>query len=71
MTQRSGTIQRAYELAREGKTVGEIKQALKSEGYTDGPEQLFGRSLNADLRRLRLEALEAQAAASEIPAANG
>ena len=65
MTRRAGTIERAYELAREGRSGSDIKRLLKQEGYTDAAEQLFGRSLQAALRRLRQEALVQEALAQK------
>jgi hypothetical protein len=51
---RPTTLERAYELAREGRcrTVGDIKQALSSEGYDRIQDALYGPSLTADLRKL-------------------
>ncbi|HAJ03485.1 MULTISPECIES: hypothetical protein [unclassified Brevundimonas] len=54
MTFRSTTLERAYELAREGRcrTVGDIKIQLKLEGYERIRESLYGGTLNAALRDL-------------------
>ncbi|SFS81151.1 hypothetical protein [Brevundimonas viscosa] len=51
---RPTTLERAYELAREGRcrTVSDIKQALSSEGYDRIQDALYGPSLTADLRKL-------------------
>lgn len=53
-TLRPTTLERAYELAREGRcrTVGEIKQALAAEGFERIQDALYGPALGADLRRL-------------------
>lgn len=53
-TLRPTTLERAYALAREGRcrTVGDIKQALSSEGYDRIQDALYGPSLTADLRKL-------------------
>lgn len=52
--ERPTTLERAYALAREGRcrTVGDIKQALSSEGYDRIQDSLYGPTLTADLRRL-------------------
>jgi len=51
---RPTTLERAYELAREGRcrTVSDIKQALSSEGYDRIQDSLYGPTLSADLRKL-------------------
>lgn len=51
---RPTTLERAYELAREGRcrTVSDLKQALSSEGYDRIQDALYGPSLTADLRKL-------------------
>lgn len=51
---RPTTLERAYALAREGRcrTVGDIKQALSSEGYDRIQDSLYGPSLTAALRKL-------------------
>ncbi|GAA0638646.1 hypothetical protein [Brevundimonas lenta] len=53
-TLRPTTLERAYQLAREGRcrTVGDIKQALASEGFDRIQDTLYGPTLGADLRRL-------------------
>ena len=53
-TLRPTTLELAYALAREGRcrTVGDIKQALSSEGYDRIQDALYGPSLTADLRKL-------------------
>lgn len=62
---RPTTLERAYELAREGRcrTVSDIKQALSSEGYDRVQDALYGPSLTADLRRLCQENYAPPAAA--------
>jgi predicted RNA binding protein with dsRBD fold (UPF0201 family) len=57
MDRKPGTIERAYELAREGHAIEEIRRMLRTEGYADAARQLFGQSLSADLRRLKIQAL--------------
>lgn len=51
---RPTTLERAYQLAREGRcrTVSDIKQALSSEGYDRIQDALYGPKLSADLRKL-------------------
>lgn len=51
---RPTTLERAYELAREGRcrTVGDIKQALSAEGFDRIQDSLYGPTLSADLRKL-------------------
>jgi len=51
---RPTTLERAYQLAREGRcrTVSDIKQALSSEGFDRIADSLYGPSLTADLRKL-------------------
>lgn len=51
---RPTTLERAYQLAREGRcrTVSDIKQALAAEGYDRIQDSLYGPTLAADLRRL-------------------
>lgn len=51
---RPTTLERAYELAREGRcrTVGDIKLALSSEGFDRIQDSLYGPTLSADLRKL-------------------
>ena len=57
------TIERAYELARSGEcaTITEIKKRLDREGYPDAGGQLYGRTLQTELRRLCAEAKAAEA----------
>ena len=54
MTHRPTTLERAYELAREGRcrTVSDIKQALSSEGFERVQDSLYGPTLSAALRKL-------------------
>ena len=51
---RPTTLERAYELARGGgcRTVGEIKQALQSEGFERIQDSLYGPTLTAALHKL-------------------
>ena len=51
---RPTTLERAYELARGGgcRTVGEIKQALQSEGFERIQDSLSGPTLTSALRKL-------------------
>ncbi|WP_298746326.1 hypothetical protein [uncultured Brevundimonas sp.] len=54
MTHRPTTLERAYELAREGRcrTVSDIKQALSAEGFDRIQDALYGPTLSAALRKL-------------------
>jgi virulence-associated protein VapD len=54
MTHRPTTLERAYELAQEGRcrTVSDIKQALQSEGFDRIQDSLYGPTLSAALRKL-------------------
>lgn len=54
MTLKPTTLERAYQLAKEGRcrTVSDIKQALSSEGYDRINDSLYGPSLGAALRKL-------------------
>ncbi len=54
MTHRPTTLERAYELASEGRcrTVSDIKQALSSEGFDRIQDSLYGPTLSAALRKL-------------------
>ena len=54
MTHRPTTLERAYELAREGRcrTVSDIKQALSAEGFERVQDSLYGPTLSAALRKL-------------------
>ena len=54
MTYRPTTLERAYELAREGRcrTVSDIKQALSAEGFDRIQDALYGPTLSAALRKL-------------------
>jgi hypothetical protein len=58
MEPNKSAIERAFELARSGtcKTVNEIKQKLREEGYND--DMIIGRSLWMQLRTLIAEALK-------------
>lgn len=76
MTYRPTTLERAYELAREGRcrTVSDIKQALSAEGFDRIQDSLYGPSLSAALRKLCQEHYVApaeQAAASQTDDAAG
>ena len=54
MTHRPTTLERAYELAREGRcrTVSDVKQALSAEGFDRIQDSLYGPTLSAALRKL-------------------
>ena len=54
MTHRPTTLERAYELAREGRcrTVSDIKQALSAEGFDRIQDSIYGPTLSAALRKL-------------------
>ena len=53
MTFRPTTIERAYQLAESGscRTVGDVKQALKTEGYDRIQDALYGGAVTAALRK--------------------
>jgi len=48
------TIERAYELAKSGqfRTLTQIRERLRTEGYSDAPSHLTSLTLTAELRRL-------------------
>ena len=46
-----GTIERAFQLAHGFTTIDEIRNALKSEGYSNVDAHLAGPSIKADLKR--------------------
>ena len=46
-----GTIERAFQLAQGFTTIDEIRNALKSEGYSNVDAHLAGPSIKADLKR--------------------
>ena len=46
-----GTIERAFQLARGFTTIDEVRNALKSEGYSQVDAHLAGPSIRADLKR--------------------
>ena len=54
MKPRPGTVERAFELARESSlaTVEQIRRRLKDEGYTDWEFQLSGRTIRRQLQRI-------------------
>ena len=58
MAFRLTTVERAYQLAKSGEcaNVTQIKERLKSEGYSDIAGQLYGSAINGDLRRFCVEA---------------
>jgi hypothetical protein len=56
MANRPSTLERAFELARAGNAITEIKRLLRAEGYTDAEAQLYGPSLVAALKRVRADA---------------
>jgi len=53
MSFRPTTIERAYQLAESGacRTVGDVKQALKNEGYDRIQDSLYGGAVTAALRK--------------------
>jgi hypothetical protein len=59
MTSRPSTLERAFELARAGHAITDIKKMLRAEGYMDAEAQLYGRALAASLKRARDEAAAA------------
>lgn len=54
MTFRPTTLERAYQLAESGacRTVGEVKQILKNEGYERIQDALYGSTITTALRKL-------------------
>jgi hypothetical protein len=58
MPERPSAIERAYQLAREGKTLSQIRGALAAEHYGDARAQLWGPVLLADLRRLAMKSVK-------------
>jgi len=52
MAERPSTIERAYQLAREGAGLIEIRRVLQMEGYGDAKQHLASLRFSADLRRL-------------------
>ena len=58
MNGRPTTLQRAFELARSGVCHGmaDIREKLKAERFMDVDQQLFGRSLQQQLKKLCDEA---------------
>lgn len=53
MQHRLSVLERAFELAREGKTLAEIRKTLRTEGYENAAAQLYGPTLIASLKRAR------------------
>lgn len=47
-----GTIERAYQLARESRTLEEVRQKLRREGYTQVDEHLSGGVIRSELKKL-------------------
>jgi hypothetical protein len=58
MSARPTTLQRAFELARSGvcRGLADIRERLKAERFMDVDQQLYGRSLQQQLKRLCDEA---------------
>lgn len=54
MTFRLTTLERAYQLAESGscRTVGDVKQTLKVEGYERIQDALYGSTITSALRKL-------------------
>jgi hypothetical protein len=76
MTFRATTLERAYQLAESGscRTVGDVKQALKNEGYDRIQDSLYGSTITSALRKRCQEAWvepdgDAEAKAAEEDAA--
>jgi hypothetical protein len=53
MANRPSTLERAFDLARAGHSVTEIKRMLRAENYLDAEAQLYGRTLAESLKRAR------------------
>lgn len=47
-----GTVERAFQLARESTTLEEVRHKLRREGYTQVDEHLGGRAIRSDLKKL-------------------
>jgi hypothetical protein len=47
-----GTVERAFQLARESETLDEVRQKLRREGYTQVDEHLSGGVIRAELKKL-------------------
>jgi hypothetical protein len=69
MNSRYTTVERAYQLAGSGECagVGEVKDRLRAEGFTDVQGQLYGPTITSALRKL-CESSRAEAAAAEATA---
>lgn len=52
VTEGTGIIQRAFQLAENSGNLDEIRAKLKSEGYTNVDAHLSGGSIRADLKRI-------------------
>lgn len=46
------TVERAFQLARQAATIGEIRAQLKREGYFNVDAHLAGGQIRADLKRI-------------------
>ena len=47
----SNIIERAFQLARNGSSIDDIRKALRQEGYSNVDAHLAGASIKADLKR--------------------
>jgi hypothetical protein len=72
MSGRPTTLERAFELARSGECGGvqDIRRRMKAEGYTSVGDQLYGKSLYAQLKSL-CDAAKAANPSAEQPQQSG
>ena len=57
MSSKPTTVERAHQLAGEGKGIQEIGNVLRAEGYANVVGQLLSPTLRADLRRISRRAI--------------
>jgi hypothetical protein len=70
MSNQPGTVERAYQLAREGKSLAEIKTMLRLEGYSDGVLHINSPSVASNLRKMAKQARQVQAGMEGPPSCN-
>jgi hypothetical protein len=51
MQQTQNIIERAFQLARDGNQIDDIRKALRQEGYSNVDAHLAGASIKADLKK--------------------
>jgi hypothetical protein len=47
-----GTVERAFQLAPQARSIDEVRRKLKSEGYSQVEEHLSGGAIRAELKKL-------------------